>query len=90
MKGLNLTCEMCIFSNSTTAGLEPTQAEPNGFRVRLLNHSDTLPTNGKVVAVVVFRRLNRTLRVGSLVRMNLDREQRRIAKYILGAGGARN
>ena len=27
----------------TAAGFEPTRAEPNGFRVHLLNHSDTLP-----------------------------------------------
>ena len=30
---------------TTRAGFEPTRAEPNGFLVRLLNHSDTLPLN---------------------------------------------
>ena len=28
--------------DTTAAGFEPARAEPNGFRVRLLNHSDTL------------------------------------------------
>ena len=28
---------------STAAGFEPTRAEPNGFRVHLLSHSDTVP-----------------------------------------------
>ena len=28
---------------TTTAGFEPAQAMPNGFQVRLLNHSDMLP-----------------------------------------------
>ena len=29
-------------SNSTSAGFEPARAKPNGFQVRLLNHSDTM------------------------------------------------
>ena len=27
---------------TTTTGFEPARAEPNGFQVHLLNHSDTL------------------------------------------------
>ena len=27
---------------TTAAGIEPARAEPNGFQVHLLNHSDTL------------------------------------------------
>ena len=30
------------FEKATTKGFEPSRAEPNGFRVHLLNHSDTL------------------------------------------------
>ena len=30
---------------STPVGFEPTRAEPNGFQVHLLNHSDTVSAN---------------------------------------------
>ena len=30
------------FEKATTKGFEPSRAEPNGFRVHFLNHSDTL------------------------------------------------
>ena len=30
---------------TTAAGFEPARAEPSGFRVHLLNHSDKLPCN---------------------------------------------
>ena len=33
----------CYESDATGKGFEPSRAEPIGFRVRLLNHSDTLP-----------------------------------------------
>ncbi len=33
-----------FYAAMTAAGFEPTRAEPNGFLVRLLNHSDTLPS----------------------------------------------
>ena len=36
---VNLPC-------TTPRGFEPLRAEPNGFRVHLLNHSDTVSTNG--------------------------------------------
>ena len=32
----------CWHKKATTKGFEPSRAEPNGFRVHLLNHSDTL------------------------------------------------
>ena len=32
-----------MLKEATAKGFEPSRAEPIGFRVRLLNHSDTLP-----------------------------------------------
>lgn len=32
-----------LYYNSTTTGFEPVRQFANGFRVRLLNHSDKLP-----------------------------------------------
>ena len=34
-----------IIKETTAKGFEPSRAEPIGFRVRLLNHSDTLPVD---------------------------------------------
>jgi hypothetical protein len=34
--------QYCQWNNNDSEGMKPLRAEPNGFRVHLLNHSDTL------------------------------------------------
>ena len=42
LAGENVNCYTIIFCETTPRGFEPLRAEPNGFRVHLLNRSDTV------------------------------------------------
>ncbi len=55
----------------TASGFEPTRAEPNGFLVRLLNHSDTLPLANnqydRLTRTIFYRIVSRTLSYNNIV-----------------------
>ena len=38
---------LMILKDTTSTGFEPARAEPNGFQVHLLNHSDTMSYKGR-------------------------------------------
>ena len=41
-----------VEKQTTPVGFEPTRAEPNGFRVHLLNHSDTVSSGVSVHSLI--------------------------------------
>ena len=42
-----------LYQKATARGFEPLRAEPNGFRVHLLNRSDTLSVAGNLIIIIV-------------------------------------
>ena len=49
-----VTSEIPIDMKTTPVGFEPTRAEPNGFLVHLLNHSDTVSAHRSALRGALF------------------------------------